>query len=173
MLVYKNSNYKLGSFFDCCVVRAKALFFFKGQGRILILRIPSFFFLKEHFNMLALRFAKKSHFKYFMKQFFFLSTNFFFFLRLRVRGLGYRIKSITPNFFRFYIGTTNLYFFHAPVGIYVRVRRRRMLLISQKASLLNLVFAHLLLLKQIIPYKLRGVFFPKQIILLKPGKKSF
>lgn len=28
-------------------------------------------------------------------------------------------------------------------------------------------------LKKLIPYKLRGFFFPKQFILMKPGKKRF
>jgi len=122
---------------------------------------------------MSFNFNSKSFFKFFMHYFFFLVRPSFFFLKLKVRGLGYRIKNLAPDFFRFFIGTTNLYFFHAPRGIHVRVRRRRMLLVSMYASLIFLVFSHLLLLKKIIPYQLRGVFFPKQLILMKPGKKSF
>lgn len=135
--------------------------------------MPSFFFVRAQDQGLSLAFPKSFFFKSFLWQFFFRLDHTYFFLRLKVRGLGYRIKSITPVFFRFFIGTTNLYFFHAPSDMYVRVRRRRMLLVSKNVHLIHLVFSHLLLLKKIIPYKLRGVFYPKQLILLKPGKKSF
>lgn len=167
--------YSLGSSFDCRLAKAKALFFFKWhpQGDVLVLKVPSFSFFKEGNQSYGFTFSSKICFKSFMRHFFFLSKPLFYFLRLKVRGLGYRIKSLASNFFRFFIGTTNWYFFHAPRGIYVRVRRRRMLLVSLCASLVFLVFSHLLLLKKIIPYKLRGVFFPKQLILMKPGKKSF
>lgn len=167
--------YSLGATFDCRVVTAKSLFFFKWQadGQVLILRIPSFCFFTAGLKSLAFFFSSKFYFKFFVDHFFFLSKPLFFFLRLKVRGLGYRIKALAHNFFRFFIGTTNLYFFHAPQGVHIRVRRRRMLLVSLCASLVFLVFSHLLLLKKIIPYQLRGVFFPKQLILMKPGKKSF
>lgn len=173
MTSYRLLNYNLGSTFDCYIVKAKALFFFKVLGNVLVLRIPSFCFFKVQIQGLSLAFQKAFFFKNFLWQFFFRLQQPYFFLRLKVRGLGYRIKSLTPIFFRFFIGTTNLYFFHAPSDMYVRVRRRRMLLVSRNVELLHLVFSHLLLLKKIIPYKLRGVFYPKQLILLKPGKKSF
>lgn len=167
--------YTLGSTFDYRVVIAKSLFFFKWQNHsnVLVLRLPSFCFFKAALKSLAFFFRSKFYFKFFVDHFFFLAKPLFFFLRLKVRGLGYRIKALAHNFFRFFIGTTNLYFFHAPQGVHIRVRRRRMLLVSLCASLVFLVFSHLLLLKKIIPYQLRGVFFPKQLILMKPGKKSF
>lgn len=167
--------FSLGCAFDCRVVPAKSLFFFRGQERhhVLVLRVPSFCFFTVGLKKLAFLFGSKFYFKFFVNHFFSLGKPLFFFLRLKVRGLGYRIKALAHNFFRFFIGTTNLYFFHAPQGVHIRVRRRRMLLVSLSASLVFLVFSHLLLLKKIIPYQLRGVFFPKQLILMKPGKKSF
>lgn len=170
---YRLVRYNLGPTFDCYIAKAKSLFFFKGLGNVLVLRVPSFFFFKLNTQGLSLAFTKSFFFKNFLWQFFFRLEQTYFFLRLKVRGLGYRIKSITPIFFRFFIGTTNLYFFHAPLDMYVRVRRRRMLLVSRNVHLLHLVFSHLLLLKTIIPYQLRGIFYPKQLILMKPGKKSF
>lgn len=118
-------------------------------------------------------FPTKEIFKRFISGLFNNFKVFFYYFKLKVRGLGYRIKRITQRLFRFFMGTTNFFFFHVPKDILVRARRRRMLLISYNKASLNLVFSHLLLLKRLVPYQLRGVFFPKQVILLKPGKKRF
>jgi ribosomal protein L6P/L9E len=96
-----------------------------------------------------------------------------FFFRLKLHGLGYRIKRLANNLFRFFIGTTNFLFFHVPVNVLVKARRRRILFLSPDFFVLRSVFTSLLLLKKLIPYQLRGIFFPKQIILMKPGKKRF
>lgn len=170
MVALKVSNFFFDSSFKFFFFEPRCWFFIKCPRGVYVLQLPSFFF----FNRISYSFcfSSKSSFKSFLNHLFFFH-HLFFFLRLKVRGLGYRIKRITDNFFRFFLGTTNLFFFHAPKTILIRVRRRRMLLVSFDSALLNLVFSHLLLLKKIIPYKLRGVFFPKQIILMKPGKKSF
>jgi ribosomal protein L6P/L9E len=90
-----------------------------------------------------------------------------------MRGLGYRVKHITTDVIRFFIGTTNFYYFIAPYSVIVRVRRRKLLLIGFDKSLLIVIFLSFFCLKKIIPYKLRGFFFPRQVVLMKPGKKRF
>ncbi len=170
MVTLRVLNFSFDSSFDFFFFEPHCLFFIKYFRGIFVLQLPSlFFFNRVYFYFF---FKNKKSIKIFLNNLFFLN-HLFFFLKLKVRGLGYRVKRITDNFFRFFLGTTNLFFFHVPRNILIRVRRRRMLLVSCDLSLLNLVFSHLLLLKKIIPYKLRGVFFPKQIILMKPGKKSF
>lgn len=74
---------------------------------------------------------------------------------------------------RFFIGTTNYIFLHCPKSILLKNRRRRLLIASSNVQDLRIVFVNILLLKKQIPYRLRGVFFPKQVILMKPGKKTF
>ena len=98
---------------------------------------------------------------------------FIFFLKLKVRGLGYRIKKITSNLFRFFIGTTNYYYLHIPFSFYIKARRRRMIAFSNDKKLLSDIFMGIVALKKLIPYKLRGFFLPRQIVLMKPGKKRF
>jgi hypothetical protein len=174
MIVLKFKAAMLLHNFDCFFLEAKSLFFFKTPRGIAILKLSSFFFFKSYFHGFAFCFGNKSAFRNFIHCFFSsYSMNFYFFFKIKVRGLGYRIKKITNDLFRFFLGSTNLFFFHVPKGLLIRVRRRRMLLVSYDYRLLTFVFSHLLLLKKLIPYKLRGVFFPKQVILLKPGKKSF
>jgi hypothetical protein len=142
-------------------------FFFK------IYFMPSFFFFS--INNFSFFFNNKFYFKSFLSHF---SSNyklffFFYFFRLKLRGLGYRIKPITKTLIRFFIGTTNYYFFHVPLDVFVKAKRRRILIISSNKYLLKTVFLNLIFLKKLIPYKLRGLFFPRQIILMKPGKKRF
>lgn len=62
---------------------------------------------------------------------------------------------------------------HIPFNIFFKAKRRRLLLYSFNYSILKIIFLNLSFLKKLIPYKLRGFFFPKQLILMKPGKKRF
>jgi len=87
--------------------------------------------------------------------------------------LGFRVKRLVKNFYRVFLGTPNYIYFHLPLGCYIRGRRRKFLLVSSNLSLLKDIFAYLFLLKARVPYKLRGVFYPKQILLMKSGKKRF
>ena len=96
-----------------------------------------------------------------------------FFVRLKVRGLGYRIRTVSKNLIRFFLGTTNYLFFHVPKDVLARAKRRRLLLVCNNYSNLRLFYVNLLLLKKLIPYQLRGIFFPRQLIIMKPGKKTF
>lgn len=104
---------------------------------------------------------------------FYKAINIFkiFFIKIRVRGLGYRIKNLAKNLLRIFLGFTNYIYVHIPYDVIARARRRRLLLMSWNYNILTDILAHLLLLKPLIPYHLRGIFFPKQIILMKPGKK--
>jgi len=43
---------------------------------------------------------------------------------------------------------------------------------SDNFALLKMVFSNILLLKNVGPYRLRGIRYPRQIILLKKGGKT-
>jgi hypothetical protein len=45
--------------------------------------------------------------------------------------------------------------------------------ISTRLEDLKLSMLYLLMLKKQIVYRLKGLFFPKQIFLIKPGKNKF
>jgi hypothetical protein len=114
-------------------------FFFDYFNNILFSRtFTGFFFFKMpcffFFSVLDLNFIflKKKLLMSFIAQISFALRFFFsfFFVRFKMRGLGYRVKHITNNIIRFFIGTTNFFYFLAPLSIYLRARRRRLLLIS-------------------------------------------
>lgn len=146
-------------------------FFAKFLKSILFFKMPRFFFYFRN----TFFFYKKTNLTSFLSNLTYTVSIFFsfFFVRFKMRGLGYRVKHITKNIIRFFIGTTNFYYFVCPNSLYIRARRRKLLLVSNEKSLLIIVFLSFFSLKKLVPYKLRGFFFPRQIVLMKPGKKRF
>lgn len=163
--------------FNLFFVFSKNKLFIRGFYGIFVFNLPSNFYcdLKNYNNFIGFIFPNRYYFSSFLSHFLsgYKSLFFVYFVRLKVRGLGYRIRPMSKNLFRFFLGTTNYLFFHAPNGILVRAKRRRLLLVSNNYSHLRLFYVNLLLLKKLIPYQLRGIFFPRQLILMKPGKKTF
>ena len=80
---------------------------------------------------------------------------------------------MTTNLLRFFLGMTNFFYLHVPSNLYVKARRRKLFLCCNDKVILMDIFLQLIVLKEKIPYKLRGFFFPRQLILMKSGKKRF
>jgi hypothetical protein len=83
-----------------------------------------FFFSFEKNNSFSFFFSNKFFFKSFISHFKTLYVNlfFFFFFKYKLKGLGYRVKYITKNLIRFFIGTTNFYYMHVPFFVFVRLK---------------------------------------------------
>lgn len=94
-----------------------------------------------------------------------------FFLRFRIRGLGYRFRRITPFLFRFFFTRTNYIYFHRPATVHLFFRKRRIILLSDHKEQLHTVFSHILRLHRAGPYNRRGFMFPRRVFRRKPGKK--
>ena len=148
--------------------------FLKSPFGVVYLRLPSIYFYESDF---------KSYFSFsFLSKFNFISVlshlkvlinrlSIIYFLRLKIKGLGYRVKRICKFLYRFYFTATCYIYFHVPKDVLVKARKRRLILLSNNLQLLRSVFVHILLLKRLSPYNKRGIFYPRQIIFLKKGKK--
>ena len=97
--------------------------------------------------------------------------NKIFIVKLKLKGLGYRIKKYCFHLYRFYFTKTNYIYLHVPKYMIIRSRKRRMIIVSNEYSLLRTIFVHILLLKSAGPYNKRGFIFPRAIMFLKQGKK--
>lgn len=154
----------------------RSLFVLKGIFGIIFIKMPSIYFYKYIFNnCLSLLFLSIFSFNFFFKHFVnnLIKLSKLFFFRIRIKGLGYRIKKISNNLYRFFFTSTNYFYFHIPFNVLIKYKMRKMILISNDLVILKVLIAHLLMLKKIIPYFLRGVFSPRKLIILKPGKKAF
>ena len=157
-------------------LRKNSLILLKGLFGLVVLRLPMYYFYKiNNINDFSFMFLKKYFFKSFLSHLnnFIKKISFIYFFRLRIKGLGYRIRKFTNNLYRFFFTSTNYFYFHVPKNILIKYKLRKLILISNDLVALKTILAHLLMLKKIIPYFLRGLFSPKSLIVLKPGKKAF
>jgi hypothetical protein len=65
-----------------------------------------------------------------------------------------------------------MFYFNIPNNILVKWYKKRIIFLSNNFIDLKLIFSHILLLKKLGPYRLRGLRYPKQIILLKKKIKK-
>ena len=91
--------------------------------------------------------------------------------RLRIRGLGYRIRRFSSHLYRFYFTKTNFIYMHVPVSILIRLRKRRIIILASNYPSLRSLLVGILLLKNTGPYNRRGFVYPRRMLFLKKGKK--
>jgi hypothetical protein len=102
-----------------------------------------------------------------------LYLNFFkvFFFKLKLRGLGYRIKKISVNVFRFFFAFNHFFYFFCPINMVIKYKKRYLLLLSSTKSKLNNIFSHLLIIKKLDFYKRHNSFLvANQILYIKKKK---
>jgi hypothetical protein len=89
-----------------------------------------------------------------------------------LRGLGYRIKRVSRKIYRFFFAFNHFFYLYVPVNVYIWVKKRYMLAISNNKYKLNNLFHHLLLLKNLDFIKKRTDSFivPKKIVFIKKLK---
>lgn len=128
----------------------KSLFFIKGISGIFIVKLPRKYYYFDYENGFYFFFTNKFFFKNFISHLY-LNINqtfFFYFAKLRLRGLGYRFRKMTRHLYRIFMGQTNYIYFHVPTNVYVKLRRRRAFFLCSNLNLLRNVIIHFLLLKE-------------------------
>lgn len=96
-----------------------------------------------------------------------------YYYKLRLKGLGFRIRQFGSSLFRFFFTSVNYFYLHIPFEVCLKHKGRVLYFISTSCMILHEVIVHILLLKKITVYRIRGFVYPRQIILIKPGKKRF
>jgi hypothetical protein len=120
-------------------------------------------------------FDTKSAWKEFIVRLFNLYNTRFtlFFYKLRLKGLGFRIHRLGGGLFRFFFNQTNYFYFSSPIHVLTMSKKRVLFFVSDRWDMLRTMIVHLLLLKKLTMYRTRGLLYPSQIRILKPGKKRF
>lgn len=171
----KKNIYILNKNFDFWFSLKTSEIFIKGYYGLLIFKLPSYYFFIKNNNLFSFLFLNRFFFISFLKHFFYKYNRLFliYFIRLKIKGLGYRIRKVSNNLYYFFFNYTNMFYFNIPNNIMIKWYKKRLILLSNDFFLLKLIFSHILLLKKLGPYRLRGFRYPRQIILLKKSKKSF
>jgi hypothetical protein len=143
--------------------------------RFFIFKVPSIFYYKLEGNSYKFIFLKKFFYVSFIKHLFnFYSKCFiFFYFRLKLKGLGYRVFNVTKNLIKIYLNRSNFFYIHMPLCILLKNRTRRLFFISTSKEALSIVIIGILYLKEFVIYRQQGLYYPRQILLIKPGKNKF
>lgn len=159
------------------VVLNSCYYFFKDNNIIIFKNIlgylrfymSSYFFLKKN----TILFLKREFFKTFISNFIYFYNKFFrfYFFKLRLRGLGYRIKKITKKLYRFFFAFNHYFYFHIAKNIFFKYRKRNLIIFSNDLGKLNDIFSHLLILKKLDLYERNNTFIVSRKILFFKKRK--
>ena len=160
-----------GSISNLYYSRSKNILFIAGRYGVSYLYMPKQLFIKP--SSLSFLFLDKYSFFSVWKHFvnIYSSLHRLFFFRLKLKGLGYRIRRITRALYRLFFAFKHFYYFHVPNDIFVKHKKRLIVLFSANKSKLNDIFSHMLLLKKMDFYeKTRAFIMPNKILYLKRRK---
>jgi len=141
-----------------------------------VVKLYSRYWLKREENKVwSFLFIDKKPFKILIKNLLYFYNIFYalYFYRLKMKGLGFRIIKIALNFYRFFFNQTNYFYFYIPENILMLYKQRSLLFVGLSWDILKIVIVHVLLLKKLTIYRTRGLIYPRQVRILKPGKKRF
>jgi len=119
--VYKK-NYNLFKNLNLYLLDKKAILYLKGLYGIIELKLPSYYFFYKKNNIFSLLFIKKNIFINVLRHFLY-NYNFLFiiyFVRIKIKGLGYRIRKVSKELYYFFFNYTNMYYLHIPEKILVK-----------------------------------------------------
>src|SRR5882724_2303177 len=124
---------------SCMILKKKICFFF--------LNFPSNFFYKIKFILFSFIFLNYFHFISFFKHILQLYNKLssFYYLRLKLKGLGYRIVHLSKLLIKIFFNRSNFFYIHIPTTILFRYKIRRLFFLSTKlVDLRNLMINFLL-----------------------------
>lgn len=173
-MLVNNSVYKLSLDFDFFFSKFSNLLYIKGFFGVLVVVLPSYYFFKfNNNNFLSFLFLDRFFFVSFISHFLYLARRLFFFnyVRLKIKGIGHRVRKVSNFLYKFFFFSASFFYFHVPFGLIFRLKKKRMLLLSNDLDLLKKVLAHILLLKKVTAYRKRGLLTFKHILLRKEGKR--
>jgi hypothetical protein len=174
IIKYKKLNYNLDLNFDFYFDKAANKFFIKGLYGVYYFFLPSYYFYLQYNNKLHFIFLKSFFFFSFLNHFFYFYNGLYslLFFRLRLKGLGFRLKKVYKNIYRIFFGVNNYFYLYLPLNIIVRIRKRNILALSNNRVLLNDFYCQILFLRKFDYFLNSGGFLPKnKIVFLKEKKK--
>jgi hypothetical protein len=69
-----------------------------------------------------------------------MSMKKIFFFRLKLRGLGYSVRRFSKYLFSFFMAVSNRFYFHIPLNIFVKKRKKLFIFLSYDKIKLNTLF---------------------------------
>lgn len=97
--------------------------------------------------------------------------NRLFFLKLRIKGLGFYFRDLAERIFVFFFNYINHFYLYRPRNLYIKQYKKRMVLVSNDWSLLQQIAVYILSLKRKGPYDYAGIRRARFFVILKERAK--
>jgi len=172
---YLLNSYKLVSNFSYFLDLSYSIIIIILNTRYFVFKLPFLFYYKENKESFYFLFLNRFHYITFIKHFFSFYdklSNFYYF-NLKLKGLGYRVFRISKFLIKIFLNRSNFFYMHISSKVLLKYRTRRFFFISTHLGALKTLIVNLLLLKEFIIYRVNGIYYPRQILLIKPGKNKF
>jgi len=168
-------SYKTSNLFSYYIDLAYSSIVIVVKFRFFLFKLPPVYFYKLGVNGHKFLFFQKKFYISFLRHFFsFYSKCFiFFYFRLQLKGLGYRVFNVAKNLLKIFFNRNNFFYVHIPLCILLKNRTRRLFFISTRGDVLSVFIIGILYLKEFVIYRQHGLYYPRQILLIKPGKNKF
>jgi len=118
-IIVKNYNLKknIKLFFS----EKKSLLYIKGLYSYIVIKIPNYYFLKNN-NNLNILYKNKYLFLSFIRNINLLYNKliFLYSVRLKLRGLGFKIRKVSKDLYYFFFNNINMYYFYIPKNLLIK-----------------------------------------------------
>jgi hypothetical protein len=109
-----------------------SIFILKNTIFILFFKMPSFYFKKLSINTISFIFITKFYYNSFISHLMTLYNSLIvsYFIKIKIKGLGYRIRYISNSIFYFFFNYTNYFYLFRPYNLIIKIYKKRMMLFS-------------------------------------------
>jgi hypothetical protein len=110
----------------------RSMLFLYKTGMIVSFLLPSLYFGRVFENKYDFLFANHNYYKSFLTHCLntFNKLFLFFSVKIKIRGLGFRMRELGPNSIYFFFNHTNFFHSLAPNKILLKVYKKRLLVLS-------------------------------------------
>lgn len=123
-----NNSASVFSFLNNCsfFFHSGFLSFFFSEFFFLI-ALPKFFYKKINDKSVSLLFTKEVFFNLFIKKLLLICKSFFslFLLKVRIKGLGYRMRTVSSSLIQLFFVHKNFIYFYVPARILINARKKK------------------------------------------------
>lgn len=133
--------------------------YFINHYLVLSFIMPNKFYLRFKNNALNFLMTNLSNYKMTLSNLMkmYKNLNYFYFFRLKLKGLGFRLIKISKKLSMMFFGAYNFIYMHLNMTSYLR--GRNIIVIDNDKKLLNIIFYQLLMLKKMDLYSKKKTFY--------------
>jgi len=120
---------------DIYISLSLSALFLKNSFGTLYIYLPSTYFIKKDINSsnkITLLFKEAKKYESFINHLFVLYDRLFhfYYVKIKIRGLGYRMREIGENFYYFFFNYTNYYYLYCPYNVIISIFKKKLLALS-------------------------------------------